>query len=309
MTAPPPIGELVVILVVDDSPLEQRYIARLLEGLGNWRLLFAHDGIEALEVLARETPAVVLTDVHMPRMDGLALVARVRVHYPQVPVVLMTANGDEQVAVEALKTGAADYVAKQALAHDLLPVLDRVMTLRQIEQRRYRVLAGMVRRNSRFVLDNDPALVPPLVALLREDLIEIGLCDLAGATRAGIALEEALLNAIYHGNLEVSSELRQHGDELFLRLVDERRRAEPYRQRRVRVLARLSPMRATFVVADEGPGFDVSRLPDPTDPSHIDRPCGRGILLMRAFMTEVRFNRLGNRVTLVKTRDHSGDER
>lgn len=183
------------------------------------------------------------------------------------------------------------------------------MMLRQTEQRRFRVLSGMVRRSSCFVLDNDPALVPPLVALLRQDLIEIGLCDLSGATRAGIALEEALLNAIYHGNLEVSSELRQHGDELFLSLVDERRRTEPYRRRRVRVLARLSPTRATFVVADEGPGFDVSRLPNPTDPSYIDRPSGRGILLMRAFMTEVRFNRLGNRVTLVMKRNHGGDER
>jgi len=89
-------------------------------------------------------------------------------------------------------------------------------------------------------LENDPALVPPLVSQFREDLIEMGLCDLTGATRAGIALEEALLNAVYHGNLEVSSDLRQNGDEAFHRLARERRSLEPYSARRVRVTARLT---------------------------------------------------------------------
>ena len=53
-----------------------------------------------------------------------------------------------------------------------------------------------------------------------------------------------------------------------------------------------------IVVADQGPGFDVSTPPDPTDPIVLERPSGRGILLMRAFMTEVRYNAIGNRVTL-----------
>jgi anti-sigma regulatory factor (Ser/Thr protein kinase) len=219
----------------------------------------------------------------------------------------MTGSGSERVAVRALKAGAADYVPKRALAHDLPPVLDRVLAVRQAEHRRFRVLAGMTRRNSQFVLENDPSLVPPLVALFREDLIEIGLCDLHGATRAGIALEEALLNAVYHGNLEVSSDLRLNGDDSFVRLAQERRAQAPYRDRRVRVTARISPARATFVIADEGPGFDASALPDPTAPDCIDRPCGRGVLLMRTFMDGVRYNAAGNRVTLIKTRDRPAD--
>jgi CheY-like chemotaxis protein/anti-sigma regulatory factor (Ser/Thr protein kinase) len=296
------------ILVVDDSQLEQRYVAQLLHAHGGWRIAFARNGVEALEALAKEPPAVVLTDMQMPKMDGLTLVEKIREDFPQVPVVLMTGSGSERVAVAALKAGAADYVPKQSLAHDLTPVLERVLSFRQAEHRRYRVLAGMTRRGSQFVLENDPSLVPPLVALLREDLMEVGLCDVTGATRAGIAIEEALLNALYHGNLEVSSDLRENGDEEFHKLADERRRQPPYRDRRIRVAARMSQTRAAFVIADEGPGFDVSKLPDPTDPAHIDRPSGRGVLLMRAFMTEVRYNATGNRVTLVKTRDRGGEE-
>jgi CheY-like chemotaxis protein len=295
------------VLVVDDSQLEQRYVANLLEAHGGWRMTFARNGIEALEVIARDVPAVVLTDMQMPRMDGLTLVEKIREHYPQVPVVLMTGSGSERVAVEALKAGAADYVPKQALAHDLGPVLERVLSVRQAEHRRFRVLAGMTRRSSQFVLENDPTLVPPLVGLFREDLIEVGLCDLTGATRAGIALEEALLNAIYHGNLEVSSDLRQDGDEPFMRLVGERREQPPYKDRRVRVTARMSPKRATFVIADQGPGFDISKIPDPTDPTNIPKASGRGVLLMRTFMNEVRFSANGSRVTLVKTSDLGGE--
>jgi anti-sigma regulatory factor (Ser/Thr protein kinase) len=152
-------------------------------------------------------------------------------------------------------------------------------------------------------LESDPALVPPLVALLRDDMIEIGLCDISSATRAGIALEEALLNAMYHGNLEVSSELRENGDDAFHKLAAERRTQAPYQSRRVRVKAELVPGRATFVIVDEGPGFDISKLPDPDSPDYIPGPSGRGILLMRAFMSEVRYDSTGNEVTLVKTRD------
>lgn len=301
----PAAHELPVILVADDSLLEQKYVGRILAQQGGWRVAFARNGEEALEAVAKAPPSVVLTDMNMPKMDGLTLVEKVRENFPLVPVVLMTGSGSERVAVAALKAGAADYVPKQALAHDLIPVLERVLSVGQAEYRRYRVLQGMTRRSSQFVLENDPALVPPLVAQFREDLIEMGLCDLTGATRAGIALEEALLNAVYHGNLEVSSDLRQNGDEAFHQLARERRSLEPYAARRVRVTARLTTTGATFVIADEGPGFDVSKIPDPTDPEFLERPSGRGVLLMRTFMDEVRYNTTGNRVTLVKRRDRS----
>ncbi len=303
----PPSGvyESPLILVADDSLLEQRYVGRILEQHGGWRVIFARNGVEALELIAKKPPAVVLTDMNMPRMDGLTLVEKVRELFPLVPVVLMTGSGSERVAVAALKAGAADYVPKQALAHDLAPVLERVLSVGQAEYRRYRVLQGMTRRASQFVIENDPALVPPLVSQLREDLIEMGLCDLTGATRAGIALEEALLNAVYHGNLEVSSDLRQNGDAEFHKLARQRRKQQPYTSRRVRVTARLTPTHATFVIMDEGPGFDVTKLPDPTDPAFLEKPSGRGVLLMRTFMDEVRYNAAGNRVTLVKRRDRT----
>jgi CheY-like chemotaxis protein/anti-sigma regulatory factor (Ser/Thr protein kinase) len=305
LPSPSGVSELPLILVADDSVLEQRYVGKILEEHGNWRVHFVRDGEEALAQIPKLKPAILLTDLKMPKMDGLTLVEKVRSQYPLVPVVLMTGSGSERIAVSALKAGAADYVAKQALAHDLGPILERVLSARQAEHRRYKVLQGMTRRSSQFVLENDPTLVPPLVAQLREDLIEMGLCDWPGATRVGIALEEALLNAIYHGNLEVSSELRQNGDEAFHELAQKRRQQLPYSARRVCVTARMTPEAAKIMIADEGPGFDVRQLPDPTQPAFLERPSGRGVLLMRTFMDVVEYNSTGNRVTMIKRRERS----
>jgi len=114
---------------------------------------------------------------------------------------------------------------------------------------------------------------------------------------------EALLNAMQHGNLEMSSELKEKDERGFQTLLQQRRREKPYLTRRVYVTARESPAEATYVIRDEGPGFDPSKLPDPTDPSNLDRVSGRGLLLIRTFMDKVHHNTNGNEITMVKRRD------
>jgi anti-sigma regulatory factor (Ser/Thr protein kinase) len=118
--------------------------------------------------------------------------------------------------------------------------------------------------------------------------------------RVGIALHETLVNAIQHGNLELSSDLRQEDEQVFRDLGEERRRQSPYRDRRVRVRATLSRSEAVYVVEDEGPGFDPATVPDPTDPANLERVGGRGLMLIRTFMDEVEHNEKGNRITLRK---------
>jgi CheY-like chemotaxis protein len=97
-----------VVLLVEDSPTQRRLVHGVLQEAGNWDIVSAADGIEALELIADSPPSVVLTDLYMPRMDGLQLVEQVRARHPQVPVVLMTGLGSEDIAVKALRAGAAD---------------------------------------------------------------------------------------------------------------------------------------------------------------------------------------------------------
>jgi serine/threonine-protein kinase RsbW len=64
----------------------------------------------------------------------------------------------------------------------------------------------------------------------------------------------------------------------------------------------LSPRKIRVEITDEGSGFDPERLPDCTDAAHISRPCGRGVKLMRAFMSHIEFHQRGNQVVLEKVR-------
>ena len=90
-----------------------------------------------------------------------------------------------------------------------------------------------------------------------------------------LALEEALTNAVRHGNGNDS-------------------------RKKVLVRYLVTPKRAVIMIRDEGPGFSPNRLPDPTADENLERPSGRGIMLMHAYMTRVYFNKSGNEVWLLK---------
>jgi CheY-like chemotaxis protein len=290
------------VLVVDDSPLfRQMAVALIRDGVG-CRAVHAADGIEALGLLKPAEPSVVLTDLRMPRMDGLELVKAIRADYPHIPVILMTAYGSEAIALRALNAGATSYIPKHRLASDLVDTLRRVLSIVEGNQRRRLLLASQTARTGSFELGNDPDLLPALIALLQEELLSFSIGDAATRLQVAIAVQEALANALYHGNLECSSDLRQADDGEFYRLADERRAIEPYRSRRIHVETRIDREAFRIAIRDEGPGFDVSRLAKPLDAQGLVRIGGRGMILIRSFLDEVIHNETGNQVTLIKRR-------
>lgn len=290
-------------LVVDDSRVDQLVAGGLLEKKCGMAVTFASNGQQALEMLAKSHPDVLLTDLQMPEMDGLELVEAVREQHPAVPVILMTAYGSEELAAEALRRGAAGYVPKRLLPKELEPTVSAVLAAAAAHGEQHQVLACVAELRHSLVLENDVALVQPLVAFLQRQVSLLSLCDETGVTRVGMALNEALSNAIHHGNLEVSSKLRESSVADYLRLLEERRHLPPWSARRTHVTATLTPAEAVFVVRDEGKGFDPSTLPDPKDPENLLKSSGRGVTLMRMFMDEVRFNATGNETTLVLRRE------
>jgi CheY-like chemotaxis protein len=289
------------ILVAEDTRVHALLARRLLEAAG-FEVEVVADGRAALDRLAAGGIDLLLTDMQMPEMTGLELVEAVRREHPAVPVILMTQHGSEEVAVEALKKGAASYVPKRHLERDIVSTTDDVLAVATARRYSEALPRYLVRAESEFALENDPDLTLALISHFQEGLRQRQFCDELTVIRVGVALREALINAIHHGNLEVSSQLRQEDDKAYYQQVEERRRQAPYRDRRVRVLARESPGEVTYVIRDEGPGFDPAAVPDPTDPAYLDRPSGRGLLLIRTFLDEVSFNPTGNEITLVKRR-------
>jgi CheY-like chemotaxis protein/anti-sigma regulatory factor (Ser/Thr protein kinase) len=290
------------VLVVDDSAVDRRLVGGLLEKAG-MRVSCAVNGADALQHMQQSLPDLVVTDLVMPEMDGLELVTTIRSRYPLVPTVLMTSQGNEDIAVEALRRGAASYVPKRAVGPELLETVRNVLALSSQQRIQSRLMQCMEHMQFRFVLGNDRQLLSSLVVYLQDAAAQLRLCDEANRMRIGVALEEALVNALYHGNLEVSSELRERDYDSYQALAEQRVSLAPYRERRIFVESSMTPAEARFVIRDEGNGFNPAELPDPTDPANLERVSGRGVLLMRTFMDEVSFNTRGNEVTLVKLRD------
>jgi CheY-like chemotaxis protein/anti-sigma regulatory factor (Ser/Thr protein kinase) len=290
------------VLVVDDSPMDQHLAGSIVEKIGGWRPLFAGNGVEALALLEKETPAAVLTDLLMPEMDGLELVQAIHTNYPLVPVILMTAHGSEDIAIQALRKGAASYVPKKSLARDLAETFDQILSASRTRLNERRILESLTRLEHHYVLENDLTLVAPLVGHLEEQTRNMRLCGPSGLILLGVALHEALTNAILHGSLDLDSSLRENEEKRYYELARTRREQEPYRDRRVFVTATLTTDQAVFVVRDEGKGFDPQLLPDPTDPANLERVSGRGLLLIQTFMDHVSHNEVGNEIRMIKRR-------
>ncbi len=293
---------MATVLVVDDSAMDRRIAGRLLERNSDWKVLYAQDGHEALAQIDQHLPDVVVTDIQMPNVDGLELVTSIRTRYPVVPVILMTAHGTESLAVQALQQGAASYVPKNQLVHDLVETVERVLVAAHEERGQSRLMGRLTKIEATFDLENDLTMIPALVSYLQQIIVSVRFCDETNRLRVGVALEEALLNAYYHGNLEISSSLREDDHGAYYELAKSRSKQLPYRDRRIHVHAIFSADETVYVITDDGPGFDPRMLPDATDTANLERPCGRGVLLMKTFMDEVRFNEQGNQVTLIKRR-------
>jgi DNA-binding response OmpR family regulator/anti-sigma regulatory factor (Ser/Thr protein kinase) len=289
------------VLVVEDSATQALEIRLLLEDAG-FEVDVAPDGRAALEKIGLVEPDLVLTDLNMPELNGLELVEAIRGGQLGVPVILMTQQGSEEIAVQALQRGAASYLAKKNLERDLIEVVDDVLAVTAAQKHQEQVIESLAFTESRFTLDNNSALINPLIGHVHQNLARMKFVDEIGLIRIGVAIREALINAIQHGNLEVSSELRAHDDDSYYAMVEERRQVAPYRDRRVHFVARESRTEAVYVVGDEGPGFDPQGLPDPTDPANLHKEYGRGLLLIRTFMDEVTHNPKGNEITMIKRR-------
>jgi anti-sigma regulatory factor (Ser/Thr protein kinase) len=150
-------------------------------------------------------------------------------------------------------------------------------------------------------LQSQLTLIPQLVDLVRRAMASLPAFDATESIRVSVALEEALLNALVHGNLELTSDVRSEGFDPNAEYFKKRCAEAPYRERQIHVLGSITSAKAKFVVRDEGPGFSLSDLPDPTDMRALQEGHGRGLRLMRTFMDEVIYSSSGNEVTLVKT--------
>lgn len=289
------------ILLIEDTPSDMAIMKRLLQNDSTLELIEAVNGEDALAKIDDHEVDLLITDLRMPRMNGIELMQSLRSRGHQTPVIVVTSKDSSADVVEALSQGASHFVRKKDLATTLHRTVRNVTEI-GAQLNGFDSLQGYVSDHAlRLELENDNTLITPVIGFLQEKIVNPVITDESDRMRIGISLEESLANALYHGNLEISSELREKDDgNEYYRLAEVRKSCEPFCHRRIYVSAKRLPEEIHVTIRDEGKGFDPTTLPDPTDPANMERVHGRGLLLIRTFMNEVHFNEAGNEITMIK---------
>jgi len=288
------------VLVVDDSPLQARHLQFILQE-GGYVVRMAGHGLDALDMVRSHRPDIVITDMHMPVMNGLELVGALRSEFPGLPVILCTSQGSEELAVEALRAGASSYVPKRRLADEIIPMVEEVLSVVGVQKKNAMFSSRLTGLENRFVLENDTDLVPQVVSHVEAVMGQLSIFDEVDRVRVGVAVHEAVVNAIVHGNLEISSELKSGDWDAYHDEIRTRSKQTPFQERRVMITIRADRRPYLEIrVSDQGPGFDISTVPDPTDPNSMERSSGRGLLLIRTFFDRVSHSATGNEIVMIK---------
>lgn len=292
------------VLLVEDSPTQAVEMRMLLEEAGH-DVINVSNGNLAIDALQKQVVEVVVTDLEMPEMNGLELVKAMALDFDHVPSILVTAQGSESLAAEALQEGAAGYVPKKHLRTLLNDTIVDVLGVIRSDASFSKLIATLQKNVFVFDMPNDASLIPPTIGLLMQVASGMGLFGGTELVRIGTAVEHAMLNAMYRGNLDLGPSVTPAHraiiyDDATTDLIEKRKLSEPYKDRTVHVEATATKDELRVVVTDQGNGFKTSQVPEKGDVHIPDGEDGRGLVLMKSFMDEVLFNEIGNEVTLIK---------
>jgi anti-sigma regulatory factor (Ser/Thr protein kinase) len=172
------------------------------------------------------------------------------------------------------------------------------------------VSSQIVSEHAHLVIPSSPDWIEPTVEHLRRRAVLCGACQETRSGKLMVALHEALSNALLHGNLELSSDLKECDDNSFARSLAERAADPLLAGRKVDIVVDFDGEMCQWVITDQGKGFDVEKVLARclSDDPEVLLASGRGILMMKSFLDEVRYELGGRRVILTLNR-LSGEER
>ncbi len=287
-----------MLLVADDSEVDRMVILELLkkEPL-DWLVEQVSSAEEAMRLMREVAFDVVITDVLMTGMSGLDLLNHLHRQPRKVPVIVVSGQDSHDAAVEALRNGAANYVPKSSLPALLGETVRQVLDAATAEKNYQNLIGTAEDMRFHFKLNNDLSLIHPLVGMIQQMALGMQVLDSENCTRLGIAIDEAISNAICHGNLELSeddmSHVRGHlHDKKPIEVIEIRSRQAPYQDRSVHVACLITKDGVKISVRDDGKGFPLAS---------VDQEEGRrGITLIQNLVDKASFNESGNEITLVK---------
>ncbi len=287
-------------LIVDDEAFVCEALSRVLQKHGV-DTVSAKEGREALEILEQQKIDIIITDVKMPVMGGIEFLKEVRQNHPDLPVIVMSGHGDEQIILDALHAGANNFFRKPTNLYVIRQIILPFINL--IEEKKSRIIHHkfIERIEYEIRLNNDLTLIPGAVHVLLQNLQNVSQMEELNSLELG--LYEILVNALEHGNLEITSEEKEQAqaEQRYSQFLQERLQDPQYQDRTIHVRMEYTSRQASFTITDEGSGFNWRKLPEQFSQDNLFLEHGRGVLMAKLAFDEVRYNEKGNQVTLLKT--------
>jgi anti-sigma regulatory factor (Ser/Thr protein kinase)/ActR/RegA family two-component response regulator len=265
------------ILIVDNNDELRSTLEQVLRDLGH-TVLATGDRDAALSREDLDEFDLIISDLTDDADCGVEILSELNRKRLLVPVVVSSDEAQQPGIVKAFKMGAANYLRLPYNKDELRSIVEKTLSykLRFVDD--LKVLPH-VHEKIDFELPSDLSLMNGVLHYLIERVSKLGLIK-PERSNLFVALDEAFVNAVKHGNRNDPSKM-------------------------VRITAELSAKEARFTVEDEGNGFNLQEIPDPCDPANLFKSSGRGVLLIYNIMDEVKYNARGNQLTMVKRPEDS----
>ncbi len=287
------------ILIAEDDHASRLFLESLLES-NNYDFRSAENGIEGLNIFEEYKPDIVLTDIKMPIMDGLELLEAIRDKNSDAIVVIITAFGSENYAIQALHLGANNYLKKPVSAQELLRLLKKYKAIISGKYSPETLPGKLIDRTFSLEFQTEFSKIPKIVdKIMIESALDI---DDSEKVNIELGLVELITNAVEHGNLGISYIEKQDAlnkgnlNELF----EQKMQDKTYKDRKIKVDFFADNEKYQWTITDEGKGFNWKSVPDPTDQEHILELNGRGIFISKFLFDKLEYTGKGNIVTATK---------
>lgn len=294
------------ILIADDCADLRRLFQAVSKSLG-LHVLLAADGEEAYSLFMEHDPDIVVSDYDMPKMNGIDLIKKILLISTDTHTILLTGVGNEQVAIDALESGACLYLKKPVDTASLKKVLTQE-TDAIIRQRQLMNISMLIQeRKMKLSFDTNVYKIPDIIALLIEK-VEAYLPS-HDLLKVELGLSELITNAIEHGNLgisyaEKSEALKNNELEDLYKIKLSKNDCQ---KKQVAITFYMNSNYCEWEIIDQGEGFDWQKQPSPCIGDKLLCLHGRGIFISKIQFDEIEYSGKGNIVKARKYRIKKND--
>ena len=286
------------VLAIDDEESICDVLSSYMEFKGIY-FKTANNLKEALAIFKEEDFNLIFLDYLLPDGTGFDALKKGFFKKSNLFLVLMTGHFKREMIRDTIKLGVHDFLLKPFQLKDVDNIFFKANDFLKSFYGFKEAVQHIKKSEIIIEMENNPLLIKGVIKLIGRNVIDAGFFE--DETHIQLALTEALVNAIYHGNLEMDSSLKLNSFEKFDEEANKRMHISPFKDRKVFIKSCFDTEKFKVIIKDEGKGFDWKN--NLIKQQHAFEPFGRGIFLIESIFDKIKWNEKGNEITLIKFKD------